>query len=142
MNGVEKLKKQLLLWTKHESKLMVGLDGYSGIGKTTIADRLKELLPKIEIIHMDEYACIANTKEFLEPQLTRENKELCLMWKPEEGLKKLRARIKQFRANTKSGILLVEGVFLFHPEVLGDVWDKTHLFRWKHEAGRQAQGRA
>ena len=59
MNGVEKLKKQLLLWGKQESKLVVGLDGYSGMGKTTAADLLKELLPKIEIIHMDEYVCTA-----------------------------------------------------------------------------------
>ena len=113
MTGVEKLKKQLLLWAKQESKLVVGLDDYSGMGKTTIADRLKKLLPEIEIVHMDDFACTANTKEFTESQLKSHSEELHLMWKPAGGLKRLRAHIKRFRSKKKGGILLVEGVFYF-----------------------------
>ena len=94
------------------------------MGKTTITNQLKELLPEIEVIHMDDYACTANTKEFLLPQLGLGTKELHLMWKPAGGLNKLRTIINRFHTRKKSGILLVEGIFLFHYEVLDGVWDK------------------
>ena len=43
---------------------------------------------------------------------------------PADGLEKLRKEILSFKTNNKQRVLVVEGVFLFHPDVLNDVWDK------------------
>mgnify|MGYP002621516900 CR=1 FL=1 len=38
-----------------KSPFLVGIDGLSGAGKSTIADRLRELLPNVEVVRKDDF---------------------------------------------------------------------------------------
>ena len=67
----------------------------------------------------------ANTKELLLPQIEVNSPKLDLQWAPLDGLKKLRKVIADFKLRELGNkALVVEGIFLFHPNVLNDVWDK------------------
>lgn len=117
----EKIKK----WLKEKNALVVGIDGYSGAGKTALLRSLADRGSFIQPIFMDDFASTANTKEQLLPQIESNSLELNLQWAPPDGLEKLRKVITDFKS-TEKGVraLVVEGVFLFHPNVLNDLLDK------------------
>lgn len=104
---------------------VVGLEGYSGIGKTTLCNQIKKVNSKILILHMDDYVVTSNKKENLEPQLDDRFENLNLEWTDvkKDGFEKLKADIIE----NSDKIVLVEGIFLSHPNVLPHIFDK-HIF--------------
>jgi uridine kinase len=126
MKTADSIVRLMRTWKteSREMRIVVGLDGYSGMGKTTIAREIAQRCPDISVISMDDIVCTANTKDFLNSQLDRNDGQLKLMWKPEDGIKKLRTTVSKWRKKPGKGILLVEGIFLFHPDLLNDLWDK------------------
>lgn len=107
-------------------KNIIGLDGYSGIGKTTLSNEIENLNKNIKVLHLDDYIVTANTKERLESHL-KENKEyLELEWKnvDDNSLNSLKTNIDGFKnSESDTNILLVEGIFLLHPMFNG-LFDK------------------
>lgn len=105
-----------------KSGSVVGLDGYSGIGKTTIANEIEKINQSVKVLHMDDYIVTSNTKEKLEPQLKTEIKDLKLEWTKvnNKGFEKLIEDMRQI----KTKIVLIEGIFLSHPDVLPNIFDK------------------
>ena len=115
--------KNLEGW-RSENVLVVGLDGYSGIGKTTLCKSIAEGYSGVKKVNMDNFVTTANSKECLMPQIENKSPTLILGWKPFDGVSKLRQVIESFRDKPTEGrVLLVEGIFLFHP-ALNDLWDK------------------
>lgn len=124
-SAVNKIITKLQHWTQGKQKLVVGIDGYSGVGKTTLAKHLAINAPNVEVIFMDDFVSTANTKERLIPQLKSNSNSLSLEWAPPDGLKKLQMYIQKFKARKKGAhMLVVEGIFLLHPDVLRDNLDK------------------
>lgn len=122
-SSTQKVIEKLEEWQR-EGKLVVGVDGYSGIGKTTLCNHIAEIYPPVEVLSMDDYVTTANIKDNLLPQITSGLPTLTLEWKPEGGIIKLRQAIQVFRDSVDGKKnLLVEGIFLYHPD-LDDVWDR------------------
>ncbi len=112
-------------WHPEHNKLVVGIEGYSGAGKTTLLKYLSNTYNFIEPLYMDDFVSTSNTKEHLIPQLEMNNSTLSLKWAPQDGLENLRKAITDFKKQGKKGsVLIVEGIFLFHPDVSGDMWDR------------------
>lgn len=110
---------------QHAKKIVVGLDGYSGVGKTTLSNIVDKLDSSIEVLSMDDYVTTACTKESLLPQIESRSPNLLLEWKPLDGISKLRESIEAYKYGPNdTKVLLVEGIFLYHPDVLNDLWDK------------------
>lgn len=119
----EKIIESVKQWSRGTRNIVVGIDGYSGAGKTTLLKKILEKEPSIHGIFMDDMVATANKKEHLMPQIESSN-TLNLEWAPAGGLEKLRKAILDFKTGSNNGVLVVEGIFLFHPDVLNDVWDK------------------
>lgn len=105
-----------------QKSCVVGLDGYSGIGKTTISNEIEKINPDVKVIHMDDYVVTANTKEKLEPQLKNNIKKLKLEWSSVDS-KGFEVLIEDIKSN-KDKVILVEGIFFSHPDVLPKTFDK------------------
>lgn len=119
----EKILENIRQWSQNQQNLVVGIDGYSGAGKTTLLKKILEEDLGVIGIFMDDVVVTANTKEHLIPQIEKGG-VLDLQWTPIDGLEKLRKTILDFKSKPNEKTLVVEGVFLFHPQVLNDVWDK------------------
>lgn len=107
-------------------KNVVGIDGYSGIGKTTVSYEIERTNKKVKVLHLDDYIVTANTKEKLEPHLAEKNEYLELEWKNvgNENLDSLKADIENFKKeDLDKNILIAEGIFFFHP-IFKDLFDK------------------
>lgn len=131
----EEITRHIGRWLHDRKNIVVGIDGYSGAGKTTLLKMLSEKNPSIRPIFMDDFVVTANTKEHLLPQI-KNGDTLNLQWAPVDGLEKLRKIILDFKSDKGNNqALVVEGIFLFHPDVLDDMWDKrVYLDANKEEA--------
>ncbi len=126
-----------------ESKIVVGIDGYSGIGKTTTLKELAQRNQNILAVNRDDF--IIPRKSF-ETLLSQASDKSVIFETEMLDLKKIRGFITAFRTsdtiyqttifNSDSGrcdieqkydlskkILVLEGIFLFHPKQLNDVFD-------------------
>lgn len=128
---------------KSDGKIIVDIDGYSGIGKTTILKELAQRNPDYLEVHRDDFLIPRKSYEAL---LAQTDDKSVVFETEILDLKKILNFIKAFRTSdsvyrttifdTKSGecdierkydfskrILVLEGVFLFHPKQLLDVFD-------------------
>jgi uridine kinase len=98
-------------------RAVVGIDGYSGIGKTTISDEIEKINKNVKVLHLDEYIVTANTREKLESHLKENRDYLEIEWKNvgDKSLDSLKIDIENFRKeNSDKNILIIEGIFFFH----------------------------
>lgn len=93
---------------------VIGLEGYSGSGKTTLINELKEKRDDILFIHMDDYV-----SWFVDLETSQKSPELKVVFNNSEKLKELRELIQK-----REKTILIEGVFLLHKSVFGDLLDK------------------
>ncbi len=84
-----------------KNSIVVGIDGYSGIGKTTLLRAISAARPNIPTISLDDYACTANTQAVLLPALTANKKSLPLQWAPPNGLDRLRRHISTLKVTSR-----------------------------------------
>jgi len=126
-----------------DKKLVVGIDGYSGIGKTTLLNNLIEDNKEILCVYRDDFIKSRKiTKKLLE-NTDDKSKIMELEWCDD---KRIRDLVNKFRNSNESytikiynsdtgevdtdktfdlskKILIIEGIFLFHPKLIGDVFD-------------------
>ena len=135
-DAVLEISENVKKWSIGKSGIVVGIDGYSGAGKTTILKLLAEKNNFVKPIFMDDFVSTANTKEKLLPQIEANTPELNLEWSPPDGLEKIRSAIAGFKSKAPQNVaVVVEGIFLFHPKVLNDIWDRRiYLDANKEEA--------
>lgn len=132
-------------WAKSKSKLVVAIDGYTGIGKTTLLNNLVKLYPDIIPVHRDDFLF---PRKIVEERLAKTDDKSKVFELEILDNKKLADLINAFKntsgeyqvdtydgltgeVNVPKGydftknILAVEGVFMFHPLLpLNKLWDK------------------
>lgn len=148
MNAVNEIASEIHAliseWSKGRHKLVVALDGYTGVGKTTILNELSKLNPDILPVHMDDFILppaefkkilAASTDHSVAFELHRNDyakiESLVNMFRAQED------PVEIFVANPVTGaidvpttfdcskkIMIIEGVFMFHPKLLNHLWDK------------------
>ena len=131
--------------SQHEGKkkIIVGIDGYSGIGKTTILEKLVERNSRILAVHRDDF--LIPRRVYVDMIAKAEDKSVVFETEILDT-EKIRSLINAFRMsdsiyqttifNSQSGecdiikkydlskrILVIEGIFLFHPKQLNDIFD-------------------
>lgn len=132
-------------WAKNKSKLVVAIDGYSGIGKTTLLNSLAILNPDIIPVNRDDFML---PRKIVREKLARADDqskvwalEACDNKKLEGLVKAFKNTDEEYQIDTYDGnsgevnvpktydfskkIMVVEGVFMFHPQsLLNRLWDK------------------
>ena len=110
------LEKIKAVRRKHKT-LLIGIDGVGGAGKTTLSQGLKENLPEVTIIQLDD---------FYSPKLGRADRERVLkeVFLPLEKDSPARYKVFEWKTNTMKeadpvhpgGIVVVEGVSALHTD--------------------------
>lgn len=141
-----KVNEVIALWAyERTSKLVVAIDGYTGIGKTTLLNNLTKLNSDIIAVNRDDFMF---SRDIVKEKLIKAQ-DKSKVWELEAcDYKKLEDFVSAFRHTNKllvidtynyiSGkvdiqktfdfskkIMVIEGVFMFHPKLLfNNFWDK------------------
>lgn len=125
----EKIKE----WASGKTKLVVAIDGYTGVGKTTLLDNLVKLNPDIVPVHWDDFIKPGKSVDPNEFSHVDHNKveQVIADFRNQDGI----YQTKIFNPHTgevdtlveydfSKKILAMDGVFMFHPKLLDHLWDK------------------
>lgn len=138
---IEQLIKEII--KKTDRKIIIGIDGYSGAGKTTLLKSLVRNNKNILPIYMDDF--ILTGKDRLKSIKNAKDKSIVfeLKW---NNIKKIKHLVNQYRTLNKlyavkvynpktdrydkiknfdlsKKILILEGIFLFHPKLFHNFFD-------------------
>jgi len=138
------INTKIIEWAKDAPKLVVAIDGYTGIGKTTLLDLLVKLNLEILPVHQDDFHIAKEERERLlksaqdhsvvfELFNTRHKdiQDLVMKFKSDGGIHTTTVfneetgnidKEKSFDLSKK--ILVIEGVCMFHPKLSDHLWDK------------------
>ena len=143
--AAQKLNEVIKEWAKNTPKLVVAIDGYTGIGKTTLLNNLILLNRDIIPINRDDFLLPRKVVE--EKLATADDRskvfelEVCDDKKLEDFVTAFKNTDERYQINiynSVSGevnipktydfskkIMVVEGVFMFHPQLLlNKLWNK------------------
>ncbi len=134
--------KELHELSQQNKKLVVGIDGITGVGKTTISNYIEEQNPHILLIHIDDFM---TPLEFRTEEVQKLEDPIDFFthnWFEYDDLRKIIDNFRTgepnvfktlaYRKGTRNvpveydmtkSILVIEGVLLFHPELIDDFWD-------------------
>lgn len=139
----QKINKAISAYAKATTKLVVAIDGYSGIGKTTLLKSLaknnKEILP----VFIDDFILTGKSRLASIRKAKDKSKVFELKW---NNVKMIKQLIHKFRTsnqlysikiyNPKTNkydtaktfdlsrkVLVLEGIFLFHPKLFKNIFD-------------------
>jgi len=155
--NVEEILEEINNRVEDNKKLVVGIDGYSGIGKTTLLDSLIENNKDILFVYRDDFIKPRKVTKKLLENTDDKSKIMELEWCDDQRIRDL---INKFRNsnelyttktyNPRTGevnidktfdlskkILIIEGIFLFHPKLIGDVFDLKIFIDGDMEAADQ-----
>jgi uridine kinase len=141
---LNKINSQIRLWSKSKPKLIVSIDGYTGVGKTTLLNNLSSINKNILAIHRDDFLIPRNKLQILLKKAKDKSKvfelEICDNKKIEKLITAFQKGERIYTTkiyNSQSGkidikkaynltkkILIIEGVFMFHPKLLNHLWNK------------------
>lgn len=137
--------KAIVGWFNGKDKLIVAIDGYAGIGKTTLLDNLAKINHDIIAVNWDDFMF---PRDILKKKLAKA-KDRSKVFELEVGDdKKLQNLINSYKTTNRlykmdaydgstgkvnvprsfdfsKKIMVIEGVFMFHPELLRNrFWNK------------------
>lgn len=133
-------------WSKNNQRLVIGIDGIPGVGKTTLLDRLTKQNSLIEPVYIDNFMSSIEFRKTEVVKLSDQNDLINFFiyhWFDYQDLTNLIEKFKSGKVkslnteayrtgkrsvpkiyNLSKPILIVEGILLFHPKLLDGVWDK------------------
>ena len=141
---VQELNNEIIEWLKEKDKLVVAIDGYTGVGKTTLLNNLANLSRDILPIHRDDFMRPRITVEHLIKQAADRSQvfelQTCYIKKIAKLINAFRKGERIFKTKVYDPVsgrvdipkdfdlskkaLVIEGVFMFHPKLLNYLWDK------------------
>ena len=141
---LNKINSQIKLWSKTKPKLIIAIDGYTGVGKTTLLKNLHSINKDILVVHRDDFLIPRNKLQALLKKAKDKSKvfelEICDNKKIEKLITAFQKGEKIYTTkiyNSKNGkidtpktynlskkIMVIEGVFMFHPKLLNRLWNK------------------
>jgi len=143
---LQKVNEAINLWGNEQSgKLVVAIDGYTGIGKTTLLNNLARLNLEIVAVNRDDFMFSRKIVREKIDQAEDRSKvwelEACDFNKLEDFISSFKNTNTSYEINTYNGvsgeidipkkfdfskkIMVIEGVFMFHPKSpLNKLWDK------------------
>ncbi len=134
MSQIESLAKQadekIRVWARETPKLIVAVDGYTGVGKTTLINELQKFNPNIVHVCQDDF--LISVEPFVPG--THDEIEIANIIEAFKSGKKY-YQTKIFNPDTiqadiskkydlDKNILIIDGVFMFNPNRLNHLWDK------------------
>ena len=129
-----KIVKHVGLWMENTERIIIGIEGYSASGKTTVADCLAKDDSRIVVIHLDDLLKSSEDRVAMMTSDEDRSKVFELKWYRYDLLNSIVEKFKQSeqysveiydydlkKTITKvydlaKPILIIEGIFLFHPE--------------------------
>jgi uridine kinase len=131
-------------WRRNRPQLVIALDGYSGVGKSTFLRQLASANPNITPVFLDDFILPGHVRQRKLAGALDRSEVLERQW---NNLAKLRRLIQRFRSqrgiyrtrlydpatgrysrpatfDLRKPVLAVEGVFMFHPALADSEWDK------------------
>lgn len=141
---IQKTNEAITTWSKGCGKLVVALDGYTGIGKTTLLTSLATTNPDILPVNRDAFLF---SRKDIEEKLSKAKDRSEVFEREVYDDKKLADLVTAFRTGDTSyqvstrdevsgevnlsknfdlskKVMVIEGVFMFHPKSLNHLWDK------------------
>ena len=143
-DGAKEIGEYLRKWKREHSKLVVAIDGYTGVGKTTLLSELATINSDLLAVNRDDFLF---SRKKVEELLNKAEDKSKVFESQVLDVEKVKALIHAFRNNQNvystrvynpiSGeidikkdfdltkdILMIEGVFMFHPDLINHLWDK------------------
>jgi uridine kinase len=102
-------------------KTIIGIEGASGIGKTTIINLIQKNNDSFDVLHTDLFH---NDKEYKGEVLKTLKKKSEVFEKGWFDSKKILNAIETFKKDSSKKVLIIDGVFLHNKEIFGDAIDK------------------
>ena len=146
---VKQLDKAIKKWSRQNDKLVVAIDGYTGVGKTTLLNSLANLNKGVLPVNRDDFVLPRITVEHLLKQAKDRSQvfelQICDTKKIEKLINAFRKGERIFKTKVydpvsgkvnvakdfdlSKKVLVIEGVFMFHPKLLDHLWDKRVYIR-------------
>jgi len=155
----KRINRMIKKWLSDGKKIVIGIDGYSGSGKTTILGYLARINSEVLPLFLDDFIEHWSKRKKMMDQAEDKSKVFELKWYRyrdiEELISKFRKQkdgfhkaivydyekndfgpIKEFDLSKR--VLAVEGIFLFHPKhKISKMWDKKIYLKADFEKGDQ-----
>ncbi|OGE25482.1 hypothetical protein A2780_03890 [Candidatus Daviesbacteria bacterium RIFCSPHIGHO2_01_FULL_41_45] len=142
--AVQQINFKLEEWGSSTNKLVVGIDGYTGVGKTTVLNQLAILNENILAVNQDDFLL---SREATKNLLAKAKDRSQVFELENRDSKKIEDLVSAFRNgaeiyemkvfnpvsgeidilksfNLSKKILVIEGVFMFHPKSLDHLWGR------------------
>ena len=142
--AVQQINFKLEEWGSSTNKLVVGIDGYTGVGKTTVLNQLAILNENILAVNQDDFLL---SREATKNLLAKAKDRSQVFELENRDSKKIEDLVSAFRNgaeiyemkvfnpvsgeidilksfNLSKKILVIEGAFMFHPKSLDHLWGR------------------
>lgn len=153
-NQIQQVEQKITEYSKRHQKLVIGIDGYSGIGKTTLLNKLVENNKNIIPVFRDDFIRPRKVIGELLKNADDKSQIMELEWCDNEKLKGLFQKFKKGNKmyslkiyNPDTGgvdiektydlskqIMIIEGIFLFHPKLINSIFDLRIFLEGDNEA--------
>jgi uridine kinase len=141
---LHKINSQIKLWSDRKPKSIIAIDGYTGVGKTTLLNNLHSINKDILAVHRDDFLISRNKLQRLLKKAKDKSKVFELAISNYKKIEKLITAFQKGKRvyttktyNTKTGkidikksynlskkVMVIEDVFMFHPKLLNHLWNK------------------
>lgn len=107
-------------WIEKFHRPVIAIDGIGGSGKTTLTNSLAVGLPGIQVLHLDDFLLPATEREQLLESAADPVEIFEFHW---NDYPTVRQAVMEFKNGSEGTALIVEGILMFHPGLLDDLWD-------------------